>query len=261
MWDVYDTDATQGQWRGSGVPDGLLKPAGVPTLRDFVRRCAPGSTPGSTQEPPLGDGLILYAPNPVVPKGSQVPVLVELRNAKDVLNLDFTLSYQTDIVSAGGTPVPGSVVSNIWESNLKQPGLYKFNFAQLTPFNGSGSVAGFRFNADAVGRTPLTMSVWTVNDSKGTKLPITVINGSITVYDPTKPTDPNNPNNPNPPGPSVDPTCSGTGRQTVNDAQCCLKMWVELIPQNLIMDLDQSGTVDSRDAVIVLQNVARSINQ
>ncbi len=255
MWDYYDTDSTGGVWVGTG-PDGFgsdggaLKKAGVPTLRDYVRRCAPGSTPNSTNEPPLGDDMILYADNVVVPKGSQVPVAVRIKNARDVLNLDFTLTYRTDIVSAAAAPTQGSVVSNIWESNLKQPGLYKFNFAQLT-----------RFNADAEGRTPLTLGVWTVNDSKGTKLPIRTIPGSITVYDPNNTTNPWNPKNPNPPGTPTEPTCSGTGRQTLNDAQCCLKMWVELIPENKIMDLDQSGTVDSRDAVIVMQNVAaRSLN-
>jgi hypothetical protein len=194
-----------------------------------------------------------------------VLVPVELLNARDVMNLDFALHYSPEIVAARGSIEKGSVVSHIWEGNLKQPGLIKFNFAQLNPFSGNGWVSGFRFDAVAVGRSPLTLSV-----SKGTKLPLTLLHGSITVFDPRDTTSgPGGPGTGTGGGPggsggtggtTFQPTCSGTGQQTVADAQCCLKQWVELIPQNLFMDLNQSGEVDSNDALIVLQNVARRLN-
>jgi hypothetical protein len=215
-----------------------------------------------TNEP---TGMILRAPHVTVPRGSSVLIPVELINAKDVLNLDFVLGYRPEIAMARRTAERGSLVTEIFQFNQNRPGEFKFNFAQLTPISGSGKVAGFRFDATGPGasRTPLSLSVHTVNDSHGRSLPITTIDGSISIYDPNNPNDPNHPNNPklvtnNEPS---QPTCSGSGRQTVNDAQCCLKMWVGLTTRSMHMDLDQSGEVDSRDAVIVLRNVQDSLQR
>lgn len=256
MWDYWITDA-QGRWN-----DPMMNGARVPPLRDYVSRCAP-----STGEPPLGDGMILLAPDLVVPKGTVVLTPIQLINPRNVLNLDAQLEYLPEVVAARNEAEKGSVISEIWEFKLNRPGLFKFNFAQLTPVNNRGTVVGFRFDAIGPGRsrTPLKLAVHTVNDAKGNKLPITTINGSITIYDPSDLSDPNNPNNPDPPGgtnnPPLQPTCSGTGRQTVADAQCCLKMWVGLTPRSLHMDINRDGEVDSRDAVLVLQNVARGLSQ
>jgi len=211
--------------------------------------------------------MVLVAPDLIVPKGNRVLVPVRLLRAKDVLNMDFELTYLPEIVAARPEVERGSLVANISEYKLTRPGLFKFNFAQLAPINNDGAVAGFRFDAIGPGRsqTPLNLSVHTVNDPRGTRLPITTIKGSITIYDPNDLNDPNNPRSPNPPGgstnPRLQPTCSGTGRQTMADAQCCLQMSVGLTRESLHMDLDNSGNVNSRDAVIVMQNMAREINR
>jgi hypothetical protein len=253
MWDQYETDP-----QGAFINASDLTNARVPSLRDYVRRCAPGTT----AEPPLGDGMVLKAEDRVVAKGTQVTVPVWLLNAKGVSNLDFSLSFMPEIAAPRPDAEKGNLVSDAFAYKLNQPGLFKFNFAQLTPVNSSGQVAGFRFLAVGAGRsrTPLTLSVWRINNTQGEALPVRTINGSITIYDPDDLSDPNNPNNPEPPGgsnnPPLQPTCSGTGVQTANDAQCCLKMWVGLTPRGMQMDLDNSGEVDSRDAIIVLQNVA-----
>lgn len=220
---------------------------------------ATGNT-GNAKEP---TGLILRAPHVKVARGSSVLIPVELINAKDVLNLDFMLSYKTDVATAHRTAEKGSLVTEIYQFNQEIPGEFKFNFAQLAPINGSGKVAGFRFDAigPAASKTPLSLSVHKINDSKGRELPITTIDGSITIYDPNNLSDPNHPNfqsNAAAREP-VQPTCSGATRQTVNDAQCCLKMWVGLTSRSMHMDLDQSGDVDSRDAIIVLRNVQESL--
>jgi hypothetical protein len=263
MWDYWVTDAF-GRWN-----DKMMQDAGVPPLRDYVNRCyaAKGSGDGgSTGEPPLGDGMILMAPDIIVPKGSIVLLPVQLLNARDVLNMAIEMSYLPQIVSPVGELEKGSVITNIWEYKLKNPGLYRFAFAQLAPFNGSGTVVGLRFKTIGPGRsrTPLTLTAHNADDSKGPRLPLTVINGSITIYDPNDLLDPNNPNNPNPPGGpggKLQPTCSGTGVQTVADAQCCLKMWVGIVEQSLHMDVVPDGVVDSKDAVKILQNVAKGLAQ
>lgn len=214
---------------------------------------------------PEPTGMILRSPHVKVARGATVLVPVELINARDVANLDFAMAFRPEIASAHKTAEKGSLVAEIFQSNLVNPGQFKFNFAQLKPVNGSGTVAGFRFTATgpAASRTPLGLSVHTINDGDGNPLPLTTIDGSISIYDPNNPNDPNHPDfnrgtaNARP----SQPTCSGTGQQTVNDAQCCLKMWVELIPRGMHMDLDTSGDVDSRDAVIVLRNVRQSLIQ
>jgi hypothetical protein len=42
-------------------------------------------------------------------------------------------------------------------------------------------------------------------------------------------------------------------RYTLLDAQRALKMWVGLLPEDLELDVDASGLVDSHDAVLILQ--------
>ena len=52
--------------------------------------------------------------------------------------------------------------------------------------------------------------------------------------------------------------CDGDGSLTEADALCALEMSVQTRPVDLMMDIDQSGSVDSRDAVIILQ---RALNK
>ena len=47
--------------------------------------------------------------------------------------------------------------------------------------------------------------------------------------------------------------CDGDGKLTESDALCALEMSVGLRPVRLSMDMDNSGDVNSRDAVIILQ--------
>ena len=47
--------------------------------------------------------------------------------------------------------------------------------------------------------------------------------------------------------------CDGDGTLTELDALCALEMSTQLRPSKPIMDIDNSGAVDSRDAVVILQ--------
>lgn len=47
--------------------------------------------------------------------------------------------------------------------------------------------------------------------------------------------------------------CNNDGRLSEVDALCALQMSVQLLAQNLVMDVDGNGIVDSRDAVLILQ--------
>lgn len=246
------------------VPDEeLFAAAPTAAMTDAANHSGSIPTNPNTAKAAEPTGMILRAPHVKVPRGSSVLIPVELINAKDVLNLDFVLGYKPDIATAHSKAEKGSLVTEIFQFNQIRAGEFKFNFAQLTPITGSGKVAGFRFDATgpAASKTPLRLSVHTVNDSNGRAIPITTVDGSISIYDPNNLQDPNHPNYQNLAAANepIQPTCSGSTRQTVNDAQCCLKMWVGLTTRSLHMDMDQSGDVDSRDAVIVLRNVQESL--
>jgi hypothetical protein len=47
--------------------------------------------------------------------------------------------------------------------------------------------------------------------------------------------------------------CDGDGRLTPLDARCALEMSVQLTPVRLILDIDNSKDVTSRDAALILQ--------
>lgn len=166
---------------------------------------------------------------------------------------------------------PGNLLTSLSRYNLNRPGLFTLDFAQDqgASITGDGTVAVFRFDATgpARSRTPLTLSVDRVDDSNRARLPISTQNGSIYIYDRDDPTEPNNPRWTDPSvetTPRPQPTCSGTGRQTMADAICCLEVSVGLkqpLEAYLPMDLNNDGRVDSGDAVIIMDNLARGFNQ
>lgn len=205
-----------------------------------------------SHEPPLGDGMRLWAPRYYLRKGERKSVKVYLLNAKDVRNLDFAIDYDPSLVSVQGQPARGAVVTELAESNLERPGHLKFNFARLTQFTfrGQAEVAAFTFEGLKRGSTPLTLSL-----SEGTKLAIQPIHGSIEVYEGPRPPGIHWPP-PNTHPPDWEPTCSGAARQHIDDAQCCLKMWVGIQRHDRRMDQDGDGVVDSNDALIIMARLA-----
>jgi hypothetical protein len=121
--------------------------------------------------------------------------------------------------------------------------------------------------------SPLVLSVTAINDPNGGALPIDRIPGEITVVndDGTLPAASGTPagEGSGGGGSGVSPSggggggttaggmqkgdCDGDGQLTELDALCALEMSTGVRPPRLIMDIDASGDVTSRDAVIVLQ--------
>jgi len=111
-------------------------------------------------------------------------------------------------------------------------------FAGLQIAQGDGTVCEIRFRAtgEPGSSTELILACPQINNLAGQKLPIQLINGSINIV-PEK----------------LRGDCTGEGELDFWDAICALEMSVKKRPEDLIMDMDSSGRVDSRDAVLILQ--------
>ena len=95
----------------------------------------------------------------------------------------------------------------------------------------------------------MTLAVTTINQPSGGVPRIGLRHGSITIAKVG-------------PGPGdIKRGDGGCGpaddRLTADDALCALEMSVKLKPVNLVMDMDNSGDVTSRDATLILQAIDR----
>jgi hypothetical protein len=186
-------------------------------------------------------GMILEAEKRSVKSGEKVTVPVWLKNAADVANMNFTVSYTDGIIRAEGDSTQGSLDGGaIFAANPKQSGLIRVGFAQTSGMNGTGSVAlvPFRAIGQPGTQSPLHLEITTVNNPGGAKLTVARVDGWVRIVDKSGLT----------PG-----DCNGDGTVTLFDGMCALKMSVQLIPVQSQLDMDGDGQVTSRDAVIILK--------
>lgn len=192
--------------------------------------------------------------------GELVMVPVWLIKANNVANLNFEITFNAGIAKPEGTLTKGNLLDNVlFSANPNQSGKILSGFAGTTGISGTGTVLNIPFRA--VGkpgdRTILEVTVTTINDPSGTTLQIDRIAGEILIYNKDG-TFPGSTPGGDPPGPPAPPTilqgdCDGDGALTEVDALCALEMSVQLRPVSLLVDMDKSGDVTSRDAVLILQ--------
>ena len=123
-----------------------------------------GATTGS------GGGMLLEAEKREVASGESVLVPVWLKNAADVANMNFTISYDPSVANLESELTKGNLLSNaLFSSNPRQSGLIRVGLAQTSGLSGTGTVAYLPFKA--VGRpgsrTPLRLAVTTINSFLG----------------------------------------------------------------------------------------------
>jgi hypothetical protein len=193
--------------------------------------------------------------------GDLVLVPVWIIKADNVANINYQITYDAQVAKPEGSLSKGDLLDNaLFSVNANQSGSVLSGFAQTTGLAGTGTVLNIPFRA--VGkpgdRTPLDVTVTTINDPNGGVLKIDRIPGEILIYnkDGTFPQPPSTtggaPSAPPPPAiPRGD--CDGDGKVTEVDALCALEISVNLRPSKPLMDIDNSGDVTSRDAVIILQ--------
>lgn len=239
----------------------------------LVLNCAPscnGQPPTTGTEPNTNAaGMTLQAARRTVIDGQTVTIPVWLVKATNVANLNFDMSYDANVARPEGTPAKGNLLDNaLFSVNPNQSGTVKTGFAQTGALNGTGTVMNLTFRATGKpgDRTPLNLTVTTINDPDGGTLTIDRINGEIVILnvDGTLPGG-NGPggntgggnngggNNGGVTGMIPRGDCDGDRQITESDALCALEMSVQLRTVLAVMDVDGSGDVTSRDAVILIK--------
>ncbi len=188
--------------------------------------------------------MTLLANDYQVARNMDVYVPLHLLNPTNVKNMDFALHYDDNVVKLiEPTVVEGNLPLLGFRANPGRPGTVLLAFAQNEPITTTGQLARLHFQAVGTpgSRTPLSLTVTRVDDPAGRPLPIKLVDGSIEIVkDKTK----------IPKG-----SCCGLDKLVLEDALCALEMSVKLRQENLNMDMDNSGHVDSRDAAIIIQMV------
>ena len=230
------------------VPCGTSNRPGTPGTGTGVTDAGGSTGPTASQPPPAGSTeparttrMTLQAGRRRVTSGALVDVPVWLINGTDVANVNFTVAYDGSVARPEGDLGKGNLLENtLFSSNTADAGLIRVGFAGQSGLSGTGTVAYIPFRA--VGqpgrRTTLHLQVTTINDPGGATLAIDRIDGAIEIVGPT--------------GQTVG-DCNGDGKLNEVDALCALRMSVNLMPANNVLDMDQSNDVTSRDAAIILQ--------
>jgi hypothetical protein len=267
-----DGESISGEWKRKRGPDagksghigGRFDPTGSGSGPGAGPGGLPGTDPGSgtpgggqpggpgtSSLPPLRPvpaaltGLTLQAPELRLNPGQEVVVPVWLLNGTDVVNMNWELSFDPSVVSgstAAGSVQKGNLLTEAFEANPAQAGRVRMGFAQKKGINGTGTVSVHRLKAvGPVGtRTPLTLAVTTITDSRPQPLRVALLHGFVEVVAPGSGT----------------PGSTGGGPEvTMQDAYNALRMSVGLAPENLNVDMDRDGKVTSLDAWLIMTRV------
>lgn len=213
--------------------------------------------PGTGGGPTTGDGfstpsepqsgvtqLTLQAGKRKARTGETVNVPVWLLNGRNVVDMNFNLTYDAAIVRAGGV-VKGNLLGGAdFEANSNQAGVVQFGF--VPPQGGiqasSGTVANISFTVTgaAGSRTTLGIVPRKATLAGGAPANPAVIVGEILVVGPDG---------------EVPGDANGDGSLNMDDVLMALKMSVGLIPVNLRADMDKDGKVTAADARLIRERV------
>jgi len=165
-----------------------------------------------------------------------VQVPVRLENAQNVGSMGFQLSYDPAVAQV--TQVIKGSLPPTFTSNTQQPGLIIIGFATTEGVSGQkGSAVYVEFRAvGAQGSTcALTLSQIEATDTSGATVPVTPVNGVLTIAQ------------------SILGDITGDNKVDLLDALRAIRMYVQLEPENLVLDMNQDGQVNPEDARLILE--------
>ena len=163
----------------------------------------------------------------------------------NVANLNVEVAYDPSVVRPAGKVIKGNLMGGcIFQANASKPGVIKIGFATNGRVQTSGTLAQIPFRV--VGQpgqgSPLNVRITTVNAEDGSTPQATVGHGSIRVQQKV-----------------VVGDFNGNGIVDASDALAALKMSLDLIPEDLILNVDKQGGVTSNDARLLLKMATKNM--
>jgi|GEM_PF-2202648 len=177
----------------------------------------------------------------VIPGGT-VSVPVRLQNVRDVGSLNFNITYDPSVVSTDRID-KGSLLSGVsFVANQNETGIIRFGFATVNGVSGTGPIGYIVCSAvgSAGNSTRLTISGVEATDSSGNPITLQTVNGSVTID-----------------SDRVIGDSNGDGVLTELDALAALRMSVNLLAEDLILDIDKNEKVTAEDARRILSIAVR----
>ncbi|MBN1189961.1 MAG: hypothetical protein JXA46_09425 [Dehalococcoidales bacterium] len=231
---IYDRALTSSEI--GNIINSTLSPAVTPSQTP-----AATTTPAGTSRPTATAAAgvpSLIADSRTVAPGGNVQVPIRLENVKDFGSMNFVLTYDPKVLQVTRVD-KGSLLSGImFVPNFETPPVIRFGFAASRGISGSGSVAYVEFKAigGAGESSSLTLSEVLAENDAGNPVSLRVSNGKVTIKSDRLLGDYN-----------------GDGRVTEVDALAALRMSVQLLAEDLIVDMDQNGKVTAEDARLILK--------
>ena len=220
----------------------VVDPVGTYQITIATLDSLPAPTPEPTPTPPpatmltLPTGPALIAESRIGSPGQTVLVPFSLREANDLTSLGFTLNYDPFVVELVGVIRGARLEPATFTYDSDLPGTVRVGFAATTGSSGGGSVAmmEFRIIGEQGSVSPLTLLEVLASDSDGERLPLNLGDGLLTVGQP------------------LAGDGNGDGKITVLDGLIALRMFRELSPEDLVLDMNGDGVVTPEDARQIL---------
>jgi hypothetical protein len=172
-------------------------------------------------------------------------VPIRLDRASNIGSMGFTLTYDAQVLKVNKVD-SGSLVSGaVFSQNSKTPPQVKCGLAapEGISISGSGPVAHIEFQVIGAAGTssPLTLSGVISTDTSGNTVTVATSNGTVTVASATGP------------GSKLKGDHTGDGKVDELDALAALKMYLGVIPMDLILDMNGKDEVTPEDARLILK--------
>lgn len=229
---------------GTGVEPGSGQ-SGGPAAPNANAGSADTSTEAGSLGPAAASRLTVQAGSRRAMVGQTVMIPVWLIRGSGVANMNISVNYNPAVARPQGEALQGNLIGSrtAFEVNTKLSKVVKLGLAGRGELEGAdGTLAQIPFvvTGQPGDRTALSVTVTDIGLVNGSAPDVDTINGEIVVVGANE---------------QISGDADGDGVLTAADALNALKMSVELIPVNLVCDLNKDGKVTSTDAKLILQKV------
>lgn len=217
--------------RSVTVADTIL-PVGV-----YVATSEPTPSPTLTRLPASdSNGVVISVQSRTASPGGTVQVPIQMEKGKSISSLGFNFTYDSSVLEVTSVIKGGVTGPATFTYNADTPGVVRFGYASNKEMSGAGSVAAvaFKVKGDRGTVSHLALSDGLVTDGSGSSLPVQLVDGNVTVEQ------------------RLSGDGNGDGQVTVLDALIALRMFVQVIPEDQIMDVNGDSRVTPEDARQIL---------